>query len=189
MEPEISPPDATPSTSISNEVRDFQKGIKCDITLCPIFKDDRQYDRWLVTLGGFDISIAMSTLSLYRVAPQKGCLKCMKQLYGYVKHFPHAAVCIHTDITDYSEMVHESHEWQQSIYGDIEEELPLDMPIPLGKIIQKSSFFDANLSHDLVTGHAIARILHLVDQTAIEWYCKKQATVATATYSLEFITT
>ena len=38
-------------------------------------------------------------------------------------------------IPDYSEMVHESHEWLHLIYGNIEEELPLDMPIPLGKII------------------------------------------------------
>ena len=79
--------------------------------------------QWLVTLGRFDIAIAVSTLSSYSIAPQKGHLECMKRLYGYVKHFPHAAVCIHTDISDYSEMVHESHEWLHSIYGGIEEEL------------------------------------------------------------------
>ena len=68
------------------------------------------------------------------------------------------------------------------------EELPLDMPIPLGKIIRISSLFDANLYHDQYTGHTMTGILHLVNQTPIEWYCKKQATVATTTYSLEFIT-
>ena len=50
--------------------------------------------QWLVTLGRFDITITLSTLSSYWVAPQKGHLKHMKQLYGYVKHFPHAAVHI-----------------------------------------------------------------------------------------------
>ena len=49
-------------------------------------------------------------------------------------------------------MVHESHKWLHSIYGDIEEQLPSDMPIPLGEIIQTSSLFDTNLYHDLVTG-------------------------------------
>ena len=86
----------------------------------------------------------------------------MKRLYGYVKHFPHAAVWIHADIPDYSEMVHESHEWLHSTYGNIEEELPLDMPIPLGKIIQTSLFFDASLYHDLVMGNAMTGILHLI---------------------------
>ena len=32
-------------------------------------------------------------------------------------------------------MVHESHDRLHSIYGDIEEELPSDMPTPLGKLI------------------------------------------------------
>ena len=94
----------------------------------------------LVTLGRFDITITVSTLSLYRVAPCKGHLEHMKQLYGYVKHF-HMMLYIF-----------ESHEWLHSIYGDIEEELPSDdMPIPLGKFIQTSSFFDTNLYHNLVT--------------------------------------
>ena len=30
-------------------------------------------------------------------------------------------------------------------------------------------------------------IIHLVNQTPIEWYCKKQATVATATYLSELV--
>ena len=50
--------------------------------------------QWFVRLGRFDTTIAMSTLSSYRVAPHKEHLECMKQLYMYIKHFPHAAVCI-----------------------------------------------------------------------------------------------
>ena len=44
--------------------------------------------QWLSTLGRIDIAIAMSTLSLYRAAPQKGHVKHMKTLYRYAKHFP-----------------------------------------------------------------------------------------------------
>ena len=40
------PPHVTPSTLIFFEVCDFQKGIRHEITLNPIFKDDRQYDSW-----------------------------------------------------------------------------------------------------------------------------------------------
>ena len=65
-------------------------------------------EQWLVTLGIFDITIVMSTLSSYRVAPCKGHLEHMRQLYRYIKHFPHAAVHLQTNIPDYSEMVHES---------------------------------------------------------------------------------
>ena len=85
-------------------------------------------------------------------------------------------------------MVHESQKLLHLIYGNIEEELPLDMPIPSGKIVQTSLFFDANLYHDLVMGCTMIGILHLMNQTPTDWYCKKQATVAMATYSLEFVT-
>ena len=77
-------------------------------------------------------------------------------------------------------MVHESHNWMHSIYGDIEQELPSDMPTPLGKLIKTSWFFNANLYHDLVTGCTMTSIVHLINQTPIEWYCEKQATVVTA---------
>ena len=50
--------------------------------------------QWFVTLGRFNVAIAISILSLYRVALCKGHLKCMKQLYSYVKHFPNAPVHI-----------------------------------------------------------------------------------------------
>ena len=35
----------------------------------------------------------------------------------------------------------------------------------------------------------MTRVLHLVNQTPIEWYCKKQPTVATVMYSFKFIAT
>ena len=35
-------------------------------------------EQWLGTLRRFDITIAISTQSSYRVAPQKGHVECMK---------------------------------------------------------------------------------------------------------------
>ena len=51
-----------------------------------------------------------------------------------------------------------------SIYGDIEENLPSDMPTPLWKLVQTSSFFDAYLYHDLVTECTMTGILHPINQ-------------------------
>ena len=46
---------------------------------------------------------------------------------------------------------------------------------------------DANLYHDLVTGRSVTGILHLINQTPIDWFTKRQATVETATYGSEFV--
>ena len=41
-----SPLNAMSHTHIFNKVHDFQKGIKCNIILNPIFMDDQQYSSW-----------------------------------------------------------------------------------------------------------------------------------------------
>jgi hypothetical protein len=61
------------------------------------------------------------------------------------------------------------------------------MPTPRGKLMRTSTYQDANLYHDLVTGRAMSGILHFVNQTPIASYCKKQKTVETATYGSEFM--
>jgi hypothetical protein len=48
--------------------------------------------------------------------------------------------------------------------------------------------YDANLLHDIVTGHhSVTGILHLLSKTPLDWYSKKQATVKTVTYGSEFV--
>jgi hypothetical protein len=61
------------------------------------------------------------------------------------------------------------------------------MPDPLGKMVSTTTFCDANLYHDVVTGRSMTGILHMVNQTPIDWFSKRQLTVATATYGSEFI--
>jgi len=42
--------------------------------------------------------------------------------------------------------------------------------------------------HDMLMAHAVTGILHLINQTVIDWYSKKQSTVETATYGSVFAT-
>ncbi len=60
------------------------------------------------------------------------------------------------------------------------------MPEPMGKEIVLTTYVDANLYHDWVTGRALTGILHLINQTPFDWFCKRQSTVETATYGSEF---
>jgi hypothetical protein len=53
--------------------------------------------------------------------------------------------------------------------------------------MRTSTYQDANLQHDLVTGRAMSGIIHLVNQTPIASYCKKQNTVETASIGSEFM--
>ena len=61
------------------------------------------------------------------------------------------------------------------------------MPEPKWKALRTTTYQDSNLYHNLVTGRAISGIIHLLNQTPIFWFCKKQQSVATATYGSEFM--
>jgi hypothetical protein len=61
------------------------------------------------------------------------------------------------------------------------------MPVPLGNSVRISTFDDANLLYDHVTGRSAMGILHFSNQTPVEWFSKRQNNVETATYGSEFV--
>ena len=61
------------------------------------------------------------------------------------------------------------------------------MPIPKGKPVLTTSFWDANLLHDIITGRSCTGIIHMLNKTPIEWFSKHQNSVETATYGSEFV--
>jgi len=76
-----------------------------------------------------------------------------------------------------------------SCCADAKEEIPLDAPEPKGKPVTVTSFFDANLYHDLISGKSVTGILHQLNKTPINWCSKLQLTVETATFGSEHVAT
>jgi hypothetical protein len=93
-----------------------------------------------------------------------------------------------TNELDYSDYQDPEYNWSLSVYGDVKEIIPTDIPEPKGKYVTLSHYFNANLYHDMITGRSVTAILHFLNQTPMDWYLKKQATVETATFGSEFIT-
>ena len=143
--------------------------------------------QWVVTIGRFDVQTAVMTLSSFRAAPRRGHMERVKRIYGYLAKMRNAAIRIRTDIPDYSGLPDQVLDWSRSVYGELEEMLPTDAPKPLGKPVVFTHYVDANLMHCLATGRSVTGILHFINQTPIDWYSKKQATVETATYGSEFV--
>ena len=143
--------------------------------------------QWTISLGRFDIATAVMTMSRFRVAPRDGHLDRVKCIYGYLAKYPDGVIHVRTDEPDYSSLQDIEYDWEYSVYGRVSEMVPDDIPPPLGKEVVTTTYVDANLYHDLVTGHAATGILHLVNGTPVDWYSKCQATVETAMYGSEFV--
>lgn len=143
--------------------------------------------QWLINLGRYDIASATTTLSSFRVAPRTGHLDRAKRVYGYLHHAPHGAIRFRTGEPDYSSLPDQDFDWCRSVYGDVQEQIPLDIPVPRGKFVQPTTYVDANLMHCKVTGKSLTATLHLLNGTVIDGHSKKQGTVETATYGSEFV--
>jgi hypothetical protein len=143
--------------------------------------------QWLISLGRFDIYPATMTMGRFRLQPRVKHLDRLKRMYGYVKKTKDGTVRIRTEEPDYSSLPEQGDNWSHSIYGDVKEDLPRDMPEALGKRVVLTTYVDANLMHDLITGRSVTAVLHLINKTPFEWYSKRQATVETATFGSEFV--
>jgi hypothetical protein len=143
--------------------------------------------QWIISIGRFDIQTVVMSLSSFRVAPRRGHLDRLKRIYGYIRKFNTATIRFRTDVPDYLAIPDQEYDWASTVYGNLTEIKPSDAPKPLGNPVVTTSYKDANLMHDLMTGRSVTGILHFVNQTPIDWYSKKQATVETATYGSEFV--
>jgi hypothetical protein len=70
---------------------------------------------------------------------------------------------------------------------EVEEIIPYDCPTAKGHPVVITTYVDANLCHDMLTERAVTGVLHLVNQTILDYYTKKQPKVESATYGSEFM--
>ena len=110
----------------------------------------------------------------------------LKRIYGYLKKFSSAALQVRTGHNNFDELPSQEFEWCNNVYGNVQELIPTDAPKPLGKPVTTISYVDANLYHDMLTGRSVTGIIHLCNQSIVDWYSKRQATVETATFGSEF---
>ena len=127
------------------------------------------------------------TMSRSRQQPRVGHLERLKRILCYLANFPHGSIRFRTHEPHFSNVPHKKYECQRTVYSGAKEEIPQDIPEPKGKHVTTTTYVDANLCHDQVTGRAVAACLHLVNATPSHWHTKRQATVETPTFGSEFV--
>jgi len=96
--------------------------------------------KWSISIGRFDIAMAVMTMSSFRAQPSIGHLKCIKRICGYHFKMKDAAICFRTGELDYSGLDEEQFDWANTVYGDVSEILPKDAPVLLGKYVTLSQW-------------------------------------------------
>ena len=134
--------------------------------------------QWHIPLGHFDIDAHVMSLSMFRAQPRKGHLDRAKRIIGYLLFLPDGAIRFRTGEPDFSSLKDQEYDWTRSVYSGACEQIPHDIPKPLGKHVQNTHYVDANLHHDLATGKAVTAVLHFLNQTPINAYSKRHHLVS-----------
>jgi len=141
--------------------------------------------QWAISLGRIDVCVHVMTLGSFRAKPRKGHMDAIKKFYGYLCRMKDATIRYRTDMPDLSDLEIQEYDWSRTVYAGSNEQYPENLPIARGNPVQQLSYVDANLYHDMLSGKAVTAILHMLNQTPIDWYSKKQNTVETATFGSE----
>ena len=126
--------------------------------------------QWAISIGRLDISVAVMTLLSFRAFPRKGHMDRAKRVIGYLARFKDGSIRFRTQEPDYSELPRQDLDWATTVYGKGKEIIPKDAPVPLGKPVTMTHYYDANLYHDMVTGRSVIGVIHLINRTPIDWY-------------------
>ena len=181
---------------VQRERSPLQKGDHPELDTSP-FLDENDKEiymslvgsaQWSISIGCFDIQSAIMTMSKFCSAPRSGHLDRMKQIIRYLCKFQHYKIRFQVDKLDYSNVPGiKNHDWEHSVYGNHEEDIPIDTPLLLGKKIVLTHYFDASLMHNVLSGKAITGVCTFYNKTPVDWFCKQQSTSETATYGAEFL--
>jgi hypothetical protein len=143
--------------------------------------------RWIIELGRVDISYGVAIMSQYSASPRKGHLEAVYHIFSYLAKHEHAKMVFDpTFIPPENDVFQHNADWKD-FYGDVIEELPPDMPEPLGKAVLISCFVDANHAGNVVTRRSHTGIIIFVMNAPIIWFSKKQNTVESSTFGSELV--
>ena len=143
--------------------------------------------RWAIELGRVDIALETAIMSQYSASPRVGHIEAVYHIFAYLQANPRATMVFDptTPLIDEGCFQHDT-DWKP-FYGDVKEELPLNMPEPLGLPVLITCFTDANHAGNVVTRRSHTGIILFLQNAPILWYSKKQNTVESSTFGSELV--
>ncbi len=142
--------------------------------------------RWAIELGRFDILTEVSMLSQYQANPREGHLEAIYWIFNYLHRYPMRRLIMNHTTPDIDESVFRHDDWTD-FYGDVVEEDPSNMPVPLGNAVQMSCFVDADHAGNRVTRRSHSGIFILLNNTPVVVFSKRQNTCESSTYGSELV--
>jgi Reverse transcriptase (RNA-dependent DNA polymerase). len=150
--------------------------------------------QWAVELGRVDIMTEVSCLSQHLCAPRVGHLDAAYMIFRFLqrninKNTGRIAFDPMIPLDDKDSIGPDetlmSH-WRE-FYPDAVDQIPPDMPEPLGNPVVLATYVDANHAGNLVNRRSHTGVLIYVNNALITWFSKRQNTVESSSFGSEFV--
>jgi hypothetical protein len=142
--------------------------------------------RWAIELGRFDILTEVALLSQYQASPRVGHLEALYLIANYLSRNLLRRIVFDPRTPSLDESVFMYGDWKD-FYGDIVEEDPPDMPVPLGQPVNMACFVDADHAGNKVTRRSHTGILIFLQNAPIMAFSKRQNTCESSSYGSELV--
>ena len=126
-------------------------------------------------------------LSTHLANPREGHLEAVYNIFAYLNKQPHPPIVLDDRVIRMNEEAFVKSDWKESIYGEVEEEIPPKAPKPLGNPVCMTCFVDANHAGEYSTRRSQTGFIIYLNNAPIDWYSKRQNTVESSTFGSEFV--
>ncbi|CAJ1944962.1 unnamed protein product [Cylindrotheca closterium] len=116
--------------------------------------------------------------------PREGHFHAALHIFAYLQKHPDRILVMDCGYADHLRPLKKA-DYSQ-FYEFTKDELPSDMPTPLGKAVEFTMFVDASHAANVVTRQSRTGVLIFVNKAPIIWYSKKQNSVETSSFGSEF---
>src|SRR6056300_532251 len=141
--------------------------------------------RWLVELGRIDVAAEVSMMSAYNAMPRMGHFHAVLHVFAYLENNLDWELAMDCQSKNWNEIPEQN--WRE-FYPFAKDEIPPDMPKPLGKKpVELTMFVDASHAANVVTRQSRTDVLIFVMSAPIVCYSKKQNSIETSSFGSEFM--
>jgi len=134
-----------------------------------------------------DITVDVSMMSSSHVAlPREGHLQQVLHIFAYLKHHHNSSLVFDPSYPDIDYKKFVRHEWT-NFYGNDSEQLPDNMPEPIGKDFIIRCYVDADFAGEKLTRKSRTGFIVYLNCALIYWHSKRQTTIETSSFGSEFV--
>jgi hypothetical protein len=143
--------------------------------------------RWAVEFGRVDILLEVSLLSSYLCQPREGHIEAVYNIFAYLENHAEATMTFDDKQPMIIEEAFHKSDWSESVYGEVEEEVPPKCHKPKGNPVTMTCFVDANHTGNKVTRRSQTGFIIYLNLAPIDWFSKQQNTCESSTFGSEFV--